>query len=83
MKKLSGVISTILFFIGFVFYIAMFFGNDNFLLSGVIVSAIGVIFSFFSDKGIYKRIGLFGNGMIIIAAVVFPFLVTTFFWNKP
>ncbi|MEH7356194.1 hypothetical protein V7150_22005 [Neobacillus drentensis] len=83
MKKVLGIISTILFFIGLASYIAMFFGNDNFLLGGVIVSAIGLILAFFAGKGVYKRIGLIGNAIFIIVAFIFPLIVTTFFWNKP
>ena len=83
MKKMVGIISTILFFIGLASYIAMLFGNDNFLLGGVIVSAVGFILAFFAEKGVYKRIGLFGNAIILIVAVIFPFIVTTFFWNEP
>lgn len=83
MKKVNGILSTILFFVGLACYIAMFFGNDSFLLSGVIASVIGFILALFAENGAYKRIGLFGNAIIVIGAVIFPFIVTTFFWNEP
>lgn len=83
MKKALGIISTILFIVGLVCYVAMFFGNDSYLLGGVIASIMGFILALFAEKGAYKRIGLFGNAIIVIIAVIFPFIVTTFFWNRP
>ena len=83
LKKLLGVTSAILFILGMVFYIVTLFGNDNLLLSGVAVSAFGFILALFAEKGVYKKIGLIGNAVVIVIAVVFPFIVTTFFWNEP
>lgn len=83
MKKVSGIISAILFVVGLLCYVVMLFGNDSFLLSGVIASAIGFILALFAEKGAYKGIGLIGNAIIVIVGVIFPFIVTTFFWNQP
>lgn len=83
MKKTSGIISTILFVVGLICYVVILFGNDRFLIGGVIASAIGFVLALFAEKGAYKRIGLFGNAIILIVAVIFPFIVTTFFWNQP
>ncbi|TMN22164.1 hypothetical protein [Lentibacillus cibarius] len=84
MKSKLGGFSTILFLIGLVSYIAIFLGNDNFLLvGGVIISAIGFILALFAEKGVYKKIGLIGNGIILFIAFVIPFIVTNFLWNRP
>ncbi|WP_085994590.1 hypothetical protein [Oceanobacillus senegalensis] len=83
MKSKLGGFSTILFFVGLVSYIAVLFGNDNFLLFGVILSAIGFVSALFAEKEVYKKIGLVGNGIILFISIVIPFIVTTFFWNKP
>lgn len=83
MRKIVSILSTILFFTGLASYIAVLFGNDNFLLGGVIVSIIGFILALFAEEGVYKKIGLIGNGIIIFIAVIIPFIVTTFFWNEP
>jgi hypothetical protein len=83
MKSKLGMFSTLLFIFGLISYIAVLFGNDNFLFIGVILSALGFILAVFAEKGIYKKVGLFGNGIIILIAIVIPFLVTTFFWNTP
>lgn len=83
MKKILSIVSTVLFFIGLMSYILILFGNDNFLLVGVIASTIGFILALFAEKGVYKKVGLIGNGIIIFIAVIIPFIVTTFFWNEP
>jgi hypothetical protein len=62
---------------------AVLAGKDDFLLAGVILSAIGFILALFAEKGVYKKVGLIGNGIIIFIAVIIPFIVTTFFWNEP
>jgi hypothetical protein len=83
MKGKLGAFSTILFFIGLVSYIVVLFGKDDFLLAGVILSAIGFILALFAEKGVYKKVGLIGNGIVIFIAVIIPLIVTTFFWNEP
>ncbi|MDC3414747.1 hypothetical protein [Terrihalobacillus insolitus] len=83
MKSKLGLPSTILFVFGLVYYIAVLFGNDHFLLAGVILSTLGFILALFAEKGIYKKIGLVGNGIILFITIVIPFIVTTFFWNEP
>ncbi|MFC4025523.1 hypothetical protein ACFOUV_17215 [Oceanobacillus longus] len=83
MNSKIGVLSTVLFFVGLVSYIFVLFGNDSFLIVGVIVSVIGFILALLAEKGMYKKIGLLGNGIILFITIVFPFIVTTFFWNQP
>jgi hypothetical protein len=83
MKSKLGIYSTLLFFIGLISYIAVLFGNDSFLFIGVILSALGFVLALFAAKGMYKKVGLVGNGILLIISIVIPFIVTTFFWNTP
>jgi hypothetical protein len=83
MKSKLGGFSTILFFVGIVLYGLVLSGFDRFLIGAVIVSAVGIIIASFAEKGVYKKIGLFGNGIILVITIVIPFIVTTFFWNEP
>ncbi|MDX1771649.1 MAG: hypothetical protein R3328_08985 [Planococcaceae bacterium] len=83
MKSKLGVLSTILFLIGLVSYVVVLFGNDSFLSVAVISSALGFILGLFAEKGMYKKIGLIGNGVILFTTIIIPFIVTTFFWNRP
>jgi hypothetical protein len=83
MKSKLGIFSTLLFFIGLISYIAVLFGNDSFLFIGVILSALGFVLALFAEKGMYKKVGLVGNGILLIISIVIPFIVTTFFWNTP
>ncbi|MGD6855865.1 hypothetical protein [Bacillus infantis] len=83
MKSKLGLFSTIFFLIGLLTYTAVLFGYDNLLLAGVILSAIGLILGLFAEKGRYKKIGLTGNGFILVITIIIPFIVTNFFWNRP
>ena len=83
MKRTFSIISFILFLVALAAYTAVFLGYDTFLLPGVIVSVVGIIVALFSEKGVYKRIGLIGNSLIVFSAVIIPMIVTTFFWNTP
>lgn len=83
MKKHLSKISFILFFVGVVAYAAMLLGNDHFLFVGVIISLIGFVAALFAEKGLYKRVGLIGNGGILFITIIIPVVVTTFFWNTP
>jgi hypothetical protein len=83
MKSKLGGFSTILFFVGIVLYGLVLSGFDRFLIGAVIVSAVGIIMASFAEKGVYKKIGLFGNSIILVITIVIPFIVTTFFWNEP
>lgn len=84
MKNIFGIISTILFIVGLVCYVSMFFGSyDSVILAGIIASVIGFILAFFAKKDVFKQIGLFGNAIVLIISIILPFIVTTFFWNQP
>ncbi|WP_406687741.1 hypothetical protein [Rossellomorea vietnamensis] len=83
MKKIFSVGSFIIFLIGLVFYFLTLLGNDIFLFPAVIMAVIGFLAALFGEKTIYRKIGLFGNGLILVIGLLLPFVVTTFFWNKP
>ncbi|OXS63881.1 hypothetical protein B0G93_102331 [Bacillus sp. V-88] len=83
MKKVFSLGSFIIFLIGLVFYFLAFLGKDTFLLPAVIMAVVGFVAGLFGEKTIYRKIGLFGNGIILVVGLLLPFVVTTFFWNKP
>ncbi|PFA63354.1 hypothetical protein CN378_18600 [Bacillus sp. AFS015802] len=75
--------SFIFFLIGLGLYSFSLLGKDTFLLPSVIIAAIGFVAALFGEKVIYRKLGLFGNGLILVVGLLIPFIVTTFFWNKP
>jgi hypothetical protein len=83
LKKVFSIGSFTIFLIGLVFYFLTLLGNDTFLLPAVIMAGIGFVAALFGEKTIYRKIGLFGNGLILVIGILLPFVVTTFFWNKP
>ncbi|MCA1054053.1 hypothetical protein LCM10_03555 [Rossellomorea aquimaris] len=83
MKKNLSLISFVLFLLAAASYLIMLFGMDKFLLAGVICSVVGLVIALFSESGIHKKIGLFGNGTFVVLTVIVPFFVTTFLWNTP
>jgi hypothetical protein len=83
LKKVFSMGSFIIFLIGLVFYALAFLGKDAFLLPAVIMAVVGFVAGLFGEKTIQRKIGLFGNGLILAVGLLLPFLVTTFFWNKP
>ncbi|MCA0149547.1 MULTISPECIES: hypothetical protein [Rossellomorea] len=83
MKKSLGTGSFILFLIGLVFYFLTLLGKDTFLLPAVIIAVIGFVAGLFGEKTIQRKIGIYGNGLILVVGLFLPIVVTTFFWNKP
>ncbi|MGV2622548.1 UNVERIFIED_CONTAM: hypothetical protein N8J90_15230 [Halobacillus marinus] len=83
MKRTMARISICLFALSLILYIVMLLGNDAYLLISVVLAVFGLIAGVFSEKGLYKRIGLIGNGALVIVTIVIPLIVTTFFWNTP
>jgi hypothetical protein len=83
LKKYLTIGSFLFFLISLIIYILSFLGYDTFLLFAVIISVIGFITALFGEKSIYRKIGLFGNGVILVVVLLIPFIVTTFFWNSP
>ncbi|KPL60260.1 hypothetical protein [Rossellomorea vietnamensis] len=83
MKKVFSTGSFIIFLIGLVFYFLALLGKDTFLLPAVITAVVGFVAGLFGEKTILRKIGLYGNGLILVVGLLLPFVVTTFFWNKP
>ncbi|QHE60507.1 hypothetical protein FHE72_05215 [Rossellomorea vietnamensis] len=83
MKKVFSIASFIIFLVGLVFYFLALLGKDTFLLPAVIMAVVGFVAGLFGEKTIHRKIGLYGNGLILVVGLLLPFVVATFFWNKP
>ncbi|MGG4169385.1 hypothetical protein ABEW00_18235 [Rossellomorea vietnamensis] len=83
MKKVFSMASFIIFLVGLVFYLLALLGKDTFLLPAVITAVVGFLAGLFGEKTIQRKIGLIGNALILVVGLLLPFVVTTFFWNKP
>jgi hypothetical protein len=83
MKKALGILSSILYGISLFSYVLFLATGSNVLIIVVGASTGGFILALFSEKGVLKKIGLIGNGLILIISVIIPLIVTTFFWNSP
>jgi hypothetical protein len=85
MSKL-GIISVAAFVISLTVYAAWFFNEDLFLDSAMVIAVvlpiIGLITGFFSKKQSLKIVGLLGNSLVLLCAVVIPF-ASTLSWNQP
>ncbi len=86
MKKL-GFISVVSFAISFLGYSAWFFNEDLFsnsiiIFIGLILPLIGLITGFFSKKKSLKIVGILGNFLVLLWAVILP-LASTLFWSQP
>ncbi|WP_043929810.1 hypothetical protein [Bacillus sp. EB01] len=85
MRK-SGIISVAAFLISLMVYTAWFFNDDLFsksaMLIAVVLPIIGIITAFFTKKKSLKIVGLLGNSLVLLWAVVIPF-ASTLFWNTP
>lgn len=44
---------------------------------------IGIILALLYSKGNLKVIGLSGNLFVFVIAILMPYIVTTFIWNRP
>lgn len=88
MGKYFNIISVILLIINLVVYILFFNGIElisekatfYILVSG---SVIGIILSWFGNKGILRNIGILGNTIGLVLIVIIPLLVRIFIWNRP
>lgn len=85
MRK-PGIISVIAFLLSLMVYAAWFFNEDLFSKSAMIIAVIlpiiGIITAFFTKKKSLKIVGLLGNSLVFLWAVVIPF-ASTLFWNTP
>ncbi|MBT2643475.1 hypothetical protein J7I80_14630 [Bacillus sp. ISL-41] len=85
MRK-SGIISVAAFLISLIVYGAWFFNEDLFSKSAMIIAVvlpiIGIITAFFTKKKSLKIVGVIGNSLVLLWAVVIPY-ASTLFWNTP
>ncbi|WP_117170054.1 hypothetical protein [Paraliobacillus sediminis] len=85
MRK-SGIISVAAFLISLIIYAAWFLNADLFSKSAMILVValpiIGIITAFFTNSKTLKTVGLLGNSLLFLWAVVIP-LASTLFWNTP
>lgn len=85
MRK-SGIISVTAFLISLMVYAAWFINEDLFSKSAIVIAVvlpiIGIITAFFTKKKSLKILGLLGNSLVLLWAVVIPF-ASTLFWNTP
>jgi hypothetical protein len=88
MKKYLNIISVIIFGFDLMVYILFFNGIDlvpdeavfSVMISG---SVIGVVLSWFGNKGVTRNIGIYGNAVLLVITVIVPLIVRTFIWNTP
>lgn len=85
MKKF-GFISVTDFLISLMVYAAWFFNEDLFSKSAMIIAVllpiVGIITAFFTNEKSLKIVGLLGNSLVLLWALVIPF-ASTLFWNTP
>ncbi|MBK3495149.1 hypothetical protein JFL43_09830 [Viridibacillus sp. YIM B01967] len=84
-----ALLSIYVFILNLLFYVLSTFVNVD-LVPGkvwlgvlIICPIIGVILALVYSKGKLKVIGLSGNLLIFFIAILFPYIVTTFIWNRP
>lgn len=85
MKKL-GMASVGLFVISLLVYGSWFFNESAYNGKGVMLIAtllpvIGLLTAF-NAKGALKTVGIIGNSLVLMWAVIIPF-ASTLFWNQP
>lgn len=83
MKQKLARLSVLLFLLSSVAFIIMLFGNDTFLFAGAVLALVGLVMAIISERGLFRNIGLIGNGSVVMVVYILPFIVTTFFWNSP
>ncbi|MBU9675183.1 hypothetical protein KQ939_00060 [Planococcus sp. CP5-4] len=82
----SGTISVAAFLISLFVYTAWFFNENLFSNSAMIVAIllplIGIVAALFAKNRSLKAVGLIGNSLVFVLAVIIPFL-STLFWSTP
>jgi uncharacterized membrane protein YqjE len=85
MKK-SGIVSVAAFIISLVIYAAWFFNENLFsnsaMIAALVLPIIGLITAFFTKKKSLKIVGLLGNSLVLLWAVIVP-LASMLFWSQP
>ncbi|QDQ02417.1 hypothetical protein FOH38_19150 [Lysinibacillus fusiformis] len=81
-------LSIYVFIFNLLFYALTMFNID--LVPGIVWRSvlitgpiIGIILALLYSKGKLKVIGLSGNLFVFVIAILLPYIVTTFIWNRP
>ena len=81
-----GTISISAFLISLVVYTAWFFNENLFSNSAMIIAIVlpltGIVAALFANNRSLKIVGLVGNSLVLLLAVIIPF-IATLFWNTP
>lgn len=82
----SGTISVAAFLISLAVYTVWFFNENLFSNSAMIVAValplIGIVAALFAKNRSLKVVGLVGNLLVLLLAVIIPF-ISTLFWSTP
>ncbi|WP_211654092.1 hypothetical protein [Planococcus alpniumensis] len=80
----SGTVSVAAFLISLAVYAVWFFNEDVFSNSAMIVAIalplIGIVAALFAKNRSLRVVGLIGNSLVLVVAVIIPFL-STLFWS--
>ncbi|MDE0581683.1 hypothetical protein ON064_01300 [Planococcus sp. A6] len=81
-----GTISVAAFLISLAVYTVWFFNEDVFSNTAMIVAIalplIGIVAALFAKNKSLRVVGLIGNSLVLVVAVIIPFL-STLFWSTP
>lgn len=82
----SGTISIGAFLISLAVYAVWFFNKNLFSNSAMIVAMllplIGIVAALFAKNRSLRVMGLVGNSLVLLLAVIIPF-ISTLFWSTP
>lgn len=82
----SGTTSVAAFLISLAVYIVWFFNENLFsnsvMIVAVVLPLIGIVAALFAKNRSLKVVGLLGNSLVLLLAVVLP-LISTLFWQTP
>ncbi|RLJ87025.1 hypothetical protein [Planococcus citreus] len=82
----SGTISVATFLISLAVYTIWFFNENLFSNSAMIVAValplIGIVAALFAKNRSLRAVGLVGNSLVLLLAVIIPF-ISTLFWSTP
>lgn len=82
----SGTISVAAFLISLAVYTVWFFNENLFSNSAMIVAValplIGIVAALFAKNRSLRVVGLVGNLLVLLLAVIIPF-ISTLFWSTP
>ncbi|MEZ0480382.1 hypothetical protein AB9R92_04310 [Planococcus sp. SSTMD024] len=78
----SGTISVAAFLISLAVYVAWFFNENLFsnsaMIAAVALPLIGIVAALFANNRALRVLGLVGNSLVLLLAVIIPFISTLF-----